>query len=167
LQQSQLFKLAMKIFTKIFVSIFYIGYIKFASGTWGSLAAIIILYPCIKFTLLSFQSLIIVFMILFFISNLSINFFSKFTNSNDSKHIVIDELLGIFIILIFYDFIFIYNDFITLILIFFVFRLFDIIKLFPANYIDKNFKNGYGVMMDDIIAGIYTILTLIIINVFI
>tara|TARA_B100000579_G_scaffold385549_1_gene356715 strand:- start:119 stop:592 length:474 start_codon:yes stop_codon:yes gene_type:complete len=157
----------MKIFTKIFVSIFYIGYIKFASGTWGSLAAIIILYPCIKFTLLSFQSLIIVFMILFFISNLSINFFSKFTNSNDSKHIVIDELLGIFIILIFYDFIFIYNDFITLILIFFVFRLFDIIKLFPANYIDKNFKNGYGVMMDDIIAGIYTILTLIIINVFI
>ena len=157
----------MKTFTKLFVSIFYIGYIKFASGTWGSLAAIIILYPCIKFTLLSFQSLIIVFMILFFISNLSINFFSKFTNSNDSKHIVIDELLGIFIILIFYDFIFIYNDFITLILIFFVFRLFDIIKLFPANYIDKNFKNGYGVMMDDIIAGIYTILTLIIINVFI
>ena len=157
----------MKIFTKLFVSIFYIGYIKFASGTWGSLASILILYPFIKFTILSFEALIIIFIILFFISNLFINYFSKFTNSNDSKHIIIDELLGIFSILIFYDFIFIYNDFITLILIFFIFRLFDIIKIFPANYIDKNLKNGYGVMMDDIVAGIYTIFTLMILNVFI
>ena len=157
----------MKIFTKLFVSIFYIGYIKFASGTWGSLAAILLLYPFIKFTILPFEGLIVVFIILFFISNLCINFFSNFTNSNDSKHIVIDELLGIFIILIFYDFVFIYNDFITLVLIFFIFRLFDIIKIFPANYIDKNLKNGYGVIMDDIVAGIYTIFTLMILNVFI
>ena len=157
----------MKIFTKLFVSIFYIGYIKFASGTWGSLASIVILYPIIKFTFLSFEASIIVFLILFFISNIFINYFSNFTNSNDSKHIVIDELLGIFIILIFYDFIFIYNDFITLILIFFIFRLFDIIKIFPANYIDTNLKNGYGVMMDDIVAGIYTIFTLMILNAFI
>ena len=157
----------MKIFTKIFVSIFFVGYIKFASGTWGSLAAILILYPIIKYTMLSLEVLIIIFIILFFISNLFINFFSNFTNSNDSKHIVIDELLGIFIILIFYDFIFIYNDFITLILIFFIFRLFDILKIFPANYIDKNLKNGYGVMIDDIVAGIYTIFTLMILNVFI
>ena len=157
----------MKIFTKLFVSIFYIGYIKFASGTWGSLASILILYPFIKFTVLSFEASIIVFLILFFISNILINHFSNFTNSNDSKHIVIDELLGTFIILIFYDFIFIYNDFITLILIFFIFRLFDIIKIFPANYIDKNLKNGYGVIMDDIVAGIYTIFTLMILNAFI
>ena len=157
----------MKIFTKIFVSIFFVGYIKFASGTWGSLAAILILYPIIKYTMLSLEVLIIIFIILFFISNLFINFFSNVTNSNDSKHIVIDELLGIFIILIFYDFIFIYNDFITLILIFFIFRLFDILKIFPANYIDKNLKNGYGVIIDDIVAGIYTIFTLMILNVFI
>ena len=157
----------MRLFTKIFVSIFYIGYIKFASGTWGSLAAILILYPIIKFSILSFEALFILFFILFFISNLFINYFSKFTNSNDSKHIVIDELLGIFIILIFYDLIFIYNDFLTLILVFFLFRLFDIIKLFPANYVDNNFKNGYGVIMDDVIAGIYTIITLMILNVFI
>ena len=157
----------MKIITKLFVSIFYIGYIKFGSGTWGSLAAILILYPCIKFAIFSFETLIIIFIILFFISNFFINYFSNFTNSNDSKNIVIDEFLGIFIILIFYDLLIIYNDFLTLILIFFIFRLFDIIKIFPANYIDKNLKNGYGVIIDDIIAGIYTILTLIILNVFI
>ena len=157
----------MKTFTKLFVSVFYIGFIKFAPGTWGSLAAILILYPFIKFTILSFETLIIVFIILFFISNFLINFFSNFTNSNDSKYIVIDEFLGIFSILIFYDLLFIYNDFITLILIFLLFRLFDILKIFPANYIDKNLKNGYGVIIDDIIAGIYTILTLMILNVFI
>ena len=157
----------MKIFTKLFVSIFYIGYIKFAPGTWGSLASLIILYPIIKITTLSLEELSIIFVLLFFISNLFINYFSNFTNSNDSKHIIIDEFLGIFSILIFYDLLFIYNDFITLILIFFIFRLYDILKLFPANYVDNNFKNGYGVIMDDIIAGIYTILTLMIINVFI
>ena len=157
----------MKIFTKLFVSIFFVGYIKFASGTWGSLAALLILFPIVKFTPLSFDGLVIMFIILFFISNLCINYFSNFTNSKDSKNIVIDELLGIFSILIFYDLIFIYNDFITLVLIFFIFRIFDIIKIFPANYIDKNLKNGYGVIMDDIVAGIYTILTLMILNVFI
>jgi phosphatidylglycerophosphatase A len=157
----------MEIFTKLFVSIFYVGYIKFASGTWGSLAAILILYPIIKFTLVSFETLIIIFFILFFISNLFINYFSNFTNSKDSKHIVIDELLGIFIILIFYESIFIYNDFLTLILIFFIFRFFDVVKIFPANFIDKNLKNGYGVIIDDIVAGIYTILTMMILNAFI
>ena len=40
-------------------------------------------------------------------------------------------------------------------------------KFFPANYIDKNWKNGFGVILDDIIAGLYTILTLIILNAFI
>ena len=89
------------------------------------------------------------------------------TETYDSKYIVIDELLGIFIILIFYDFLLIYNDFLTLILIFFIFRIFDIIKIFPANLIDKNLKNGYGVILDDIVAGTYTILTMIILNVFI
>ena len=118
-------------------------------------------------SIISKSYIIIIFIILFFISNLCINYFSNFTNSKDSKNIVIDELLGIFSILIFYDLIFMYNDFITLVLIFFIFRLFDIIKIFPANYIDKNLKNGYGVIMDDIVAGIYTILTLMILNAFI
>jgi len=157
----------MKNFTKIFVSIFLVGYIKFAPGTWGSLASILILFPIFRLSSLTLDILIIIFIFLFFISNHLINNFSLFTNSQDSKHIVVDELLGVFTIFLFYDFIFIYNDFFTLILIFFIFRLFDIIKIFPANYIDKKFKNGYGVILDDIIAGLYTILTLVILNAFI
>jgi len=157
----------MKNFTKIFVSIFFIGYIKFAPGTWGSLVSILILFPIIKLLSLPLEILVTIFIVLFFISNLLINYFSSFTNSLDSKHIVVDELLGIFTIFLFYDFIFIYNDTFTVMLIFFIFRLFDIIKVFPANYIDKQFKNGYGVLLDDIIAGIYTIITLVILNAFI
>ena len=53
------------------------------------------------------------------------------------------------------------------ILIFFLFRFFDIIKFFPANLIDKKMLNSLGVILDDIVAAIYTILTLYFINVFI
>ena len=157
----------MKTLTKIFISIFYIGYIKYAPGTWGSLASILILYPIIKLSSIPLIIFIAIFFFLLFISNFFINYFSLFTNSLDSKHIVIDEFLGIFTIFLFYNYIFIYNDFFTLTLIFFFFRLFDITKVFPLNYIDKKFKNGYGVIFDDIFAGIYTILTMMIINAFI
>ena len=157
----------MKNFTKIFVSIFYIGYLKYASGTWGSLASVFILYFLFNVLTISLSVLIFLFVFLFFISNYLIDYFSSFTNSHDSKHIIIDELLGVFLIFLFYDFIFTYNDFITCLLIFVIFRIFDIYKIFPANYFDKQFKNGYGVILDDIIAGLYTILTIIIINVFI
>ena len=87
--------------------------------------------------------------------------------SNDSKHIVIVEFLGVFIIFLFYDLIFLLNDILTYSLIFILFRFFDIFKIFPSNYFDKHYKNGYGVILDDIIAGIYTVLTLIILNAFI
>ena len=157
----------MKKLTKIFLSIFYIGYINFAPGTWGSLASIVIMLFLFKFLLLPKLILILIFIILFFISNFFINYYSYFDKSHDSKNIVIDELLGIYVIFLFYEFIYTYNDIITLILIFLLFRFFDIIKIFPANYIDKNLKNGFGVILDDIIAGIYTIISLVTLNAFI
>ena len=157
----------MKNFTNIFVSIFYIGYIRYAPGTWGSLASLGIIFFLFNIINISFSILIILFVFLFFLSNYLINYFSSITNSYDSKHIVIDEFLGMFVIFLFYDVIFIYNDYITCLLIFVCFRTFDVFKIFPANYFDKQLHNGYGVILDDIIAGMYTILTMIIINVFI
>ena len=53
------------------------------------------------------------------------------------------------------------------VLIFVIFRFFDIFKFFPANWIDKNVKNSIGVIMDDIIAGFYTVVILFLINAFI
>ena len=154
-------------FTNIFVSIFYIGYIRYAPGTWGSLVSLGIIFFLFNIINIPLSILIILFVFLFFLSNYLINYFSSITNSHDSKHIVIDEFLGIFFIFLFYDVIFINNNYITCLLIFVCFRIFDVFKIFPANYFDKQLHSGYGVILDDIIAGIYTILTMIIINVFI
>ena len=157
----------MKNLTKFLVSIFFVGYIKFAPGTWGTLVSLLLMY--ILFNILSLPLIIltIIFIFIFFIANYLINYFSLITNSHDSKHIVIDELLGIFIIFLFYDLIFFFNDILTYLIIFVLFRFFDIFKIFPSNFFDKYFKNGYGVILDDIIAGLYTVLTLIILNAFI
>ena len=154
-------------FTNIFVSIFYIGYIRYAPGTWGSLASLGIIFFLFNIINIPLSILIILFVFLFFLSNYLINYFSSITNSHDSKHIVIDEFLGIFFIFLFYDVIFIYNNYITCLLIFVCFRIFDVFIIFPANYFDKQLYSGFGVILDDIIAGMYTILTMIIINVFI
>ena len=92
--------------------------------------------------------------------------FSLYTKSHDSSIIVIDEFLGVYLIFIFYDYVFINNDILTIILIFILFRFFDITKIFPANIIDKKMNNALGVLLDDIIAGIYTITILYILNVY-
>jgi phosphatidylglycerophosphatase A len=46
--------------------------------------------------------------------------------------------------------------------IFILFRYFDIKKPFPVNYFDKKFKNSFGVILDDVVAGLYVVLTLVI-----
>ena len=157
----------MKKLTEIFVSIFYIGFIKFAPGTWGTLASLLIMFFLFETLSINFSTLMILFIVLLFISIFFVTYFSSMTKTHDSKLIIIDEFLGIFTIFLFYDFIFIHNIFVTYFLIFFLFRFFDITKIFPANYFDTNLKNAYGIILDDIIAGLYTVLTLILINVFI
>ena len=91
--------------------------------------------------------------------------YSNYENNHDSGIIVIDEFLGIYLIFIFYDYIYIYSVEITLILIFILFRFFDIFKIFPANIVDKNMRNSLGVIIDDLIASVYTIALMYFINV--
>ena len=157
----------MKNLTNIFVSLFYSGYLKLGSGTFASLISIIILFPIFEFNLISGISLIIIFIIIFILSIFFINYFSSYTNTHDSGIIVIDEFLGIYLIFIFYDFIFIKSNLFTLSIIFILFRFFDIFKIFPANIIDKNMKNSFGVLLDDLVASLYTIIILYSFNVFI
>mgnify|MGYP001227839183 FL=1 len=156
----------MRKITNFFVSLFYSGYFKIYPGTFGSFISILILFPIIKYKFLSFEIFIIIFSLIFLLSLFFISKFSSYTNSHDSGIIVIDEFLGIYLILIFYDYLFIYNDILTIILIFAIFRFFDITKVFPANIIDKNMNNSLGVLLDDIVAGVYTIIILVILNVF-
>ena len=156
----------MRKITNIFVSLFYSGYFKIYPGTFGSFISILILFPVIKYKFLSFEIFIIFFLLIFILSLFFISKFSTYTKSHDSGFIVIDEFLGIYIIFIFYDYVFIYNDILTIILIFTIFRFFDITKIFPANIIDKKMNNALGVLLDDIVAGVYTIVAIVVLNVF-
>ena len=148
----------------IFTTLFGIGYSPIAPGTIGSIFSIVFLYFLIKFV--SYSFLVIIFLIILFTSLKLIEKYSNLLKSHDSSTIVIDEFLGIFLIILFYDYLKFTNDFIMFLLILILFRFFDIIKIFPANLIDKKIKNSLGVILDDIVAAIYTVLTLYIINAF-
>ena len=151
--------------SQIFSTLFFIGYSKWAPGTVGSLASLIIII--FLQSVVSNTIFIVLFICIFILAIIFVAIYSKTTNNHDAKEIVIDEFLGIYLILIFsYNFNS-FNEFLKIFLIFIFFRLFDIIKLFPANWIDKNMKNSSGIILDDIIAGVYTIITLTLLNAFI
>jgi len=157
----------MKKFTNLLVSLAFVGYIKIIPGTFASLLSILFLFPFFYFKILTIEIFLLIFILIILISLYFIKLYSKYTNTQDSSIIVIDEFIGIFLIFLFYDQIYLYNNFLTMILIFLLFRFFDIIKLFPANLIDRKMLNSLGVILDDIVAAIYTIITLYFINAFI
>ncbi len=143
-----------------------IGKVKIIPGTFGSLATVILLY--ILFNILNISANIILF---FLILILILSFFAikvhiKNIENKDPNEIVIDEFIGqaipIYLFevshgteksseqaIIFYGVCFV------------LFRFFDIVKPFPVNFFDKNFKNSFGVIMDDVCAGLYVVLSLV------
>ena len=150
----------------IFVTFFGIGKIKKIPGTFASLATTLLLF--FLFHILNVSPNIILFavIIIFLISLYAVNIFIKDLRNKDPKEVVIDEVIGQSIPLYLYevshnipkDF----NDALKFYLIIFIlFRFFDIAKPFPVNYFDKNFKNSFGVIMDDVVAALYVVLILI------
>ena len=145
---------------------FGIGYSKYASGTVASFVTCVIFYLLYSVGYLESRGiyLICIIIIIFFISILLIDKFSDVFDKKDAKEIVIDEFVGQNIPLFFLLFIPLntatYNkDFMILIVLSFIFfRFFDILKPYPINLIDKKMKNGLGVMLDDVIAGIFSAL---------
>ena len=85
----------------------------------------------------------------------------------DARQIVIDEVIGQTIPIFFIEYItFLQNqsfgaDFYLYVASFFLFRFFDILKPFPIRYFDKNYKNSFGILFDDVLAGIYTLVVLL------
>ena len=150
---------------KIFSTLFYLGYIKWAPGTIGSLLSIIIIILLHNF--LNKIVFIIFFIFIFVLAIIFVSLYSKSINKHDASEIVIDEFLGIYLIMIFSYNSILVNDFLNIFLIFILFRFFDITKPYPINWINSNIKNSYGIILDDILAGIYTIITLTILNAFI
>ena len=151
--------------SKFLVSLFGLGFFPKAPGTIGSIIAIIFFYLTIEY--FSFLNLVIFFLILFFVSIKLIDIYSINKNNHESSEIIIDEFIGIFFIIIFYDYIKFTNHLTMFILIFLLFRFFDILKIYPANWIDKNLKSSFGVLLDDLVAAVYSIFVLLLINAFI
>ena len=153
-----------KKFNLFFLTFFFIGRIKYAPGTAASFFACILFLLLINIFNISFVFLItlIIFIYAFFAIN---NSFDEF-KSEDPQEIVIDEVVGQMLVLLAMP---VYETLYPLPIIFycvgafFLFRLFDIWKPYPISYVDDNMSGSLGIMLDDIIASIYSILILILI----
>ena len=148
--------------TKIYVTLFYTGYFKFAPGTIGSLISINIIFALYYFLN---QKLFFILFILFFLFSLYfIEKYIKKIKKKDPSEIIIDEFLGIYIIFFVIDYTTNMSNFMFVFIGFILFRFFDILKPFPIKLIDKKIKNSFGIIFDDLLAGIYTATCLLIIN---
>ena len=150
----------------LFISLFGIGKIKKLPGTFASLATTLFLF--FLFHILNVSPNIILFsvIIIFLISFYAVNIYIKDLSNKDPKEVVIDEFIGQSIPLYLYEVSHEIqkdsDDALKFYLIIFIlFRFFDITKPFPVSYFDKNFKNSLGVIMDDVVAGLYVVLILI------
>ena len=155
-----------KTFNTLFVTMFGIGKIKMIPGTVGSLATIIILFILFLALNISSNLILLVLIVIFIYSFSAVASHTKNSENKDPKEIVIDEFIGQSIPIYLYEISHGIekspNEAIIFYAICFVlFRFFDIKKPFPVSFFDKNFKNSFGVIMDDVCAGIYVVLSLI------
>ena len=145
---------------------FGLGKIKFMPGTFGSLITAILLFYLFHTLNVSSNTILIGWIIIFIYSFYAVSTHTKGNENKDPGEIIIDEFLGQSIPIYLYEISHgttkENNEAIIYYTLFFVlFRYFDIMKPFPVSFFDKNFKNSFGVIMDDICAGLYVVLTLV------
>ena len=152
-----------KKFNLLFLTFFNIGKIKIAPGTIASLIT------CFLFLfLLNIFDVIILFfftIVIFCYSFVAINNSFDIFDSEDPQEIVVDEVVGQMLTLLaipIYETLYLAPKEYYLIGAFILFRLFDILKPFPINYVDINTKGALGIMLDDVLAALYTIIVLIV-----
>ncbi len=155
-----------KTFNSLLVTMFGLGKIKFMPGTLGSLATVIILFYLFHSLNISSNIILIGLIIIFIYSFYAVSKYIEDNKNKDPGEVIIDEFLGQSIPIYLYEVSHgvtkASNEAIVYYTLFFIlFRYFDIMKPFPVNFFDKNFKNSFGVIMDDICAGLYVVLTVV------
>ena len=155
-----------KNFNSLFVTMFNLGKIRFIPGTFGSLATTIVLYILFHILNVSSHVILIGLVIIFIYSFPAVSSHIKENENKDPGEIIIDELIGQAIPIFAYEISHGTEKSPDEALLFYcicfvLFRFFDIIKPFPVSFFDKNFKNSFGVIMDDVCAGLYVVLSLI------
>ena len=145
---------------------FGLGKVPKIPGTFGSLATVVVLYLFFHIFNISSNIILIGLIIIFTYSFSAVSLHIKNNENKDPKEVVIDEFIGQSIPIYLYEIshgieknpnqaIIFYG------ICFVLFRYFDIMKPFPVSFFDKNFKNSFGVIMDDVCAGLYVVLSLI------
>ena len=155
-----------KTFNSLLVTMFGLGKIKFMPGTLGSLATTVFLFYLFHPLNISSNIILISLIIIFIYSFYAVSTHTESSKNKDPGEIIIDEFLGQSIPIYLYEISHGTNKesdeaIVYYALFFILFRYFDIMKPFPVNFFDKNFKNSFGVIMDDICAGLYVVLTVV------
>ena len=156
-----------KTFNYLFVTCFGIGSFRFAPGTITSLATTIFLFTLFHIINLSNNIILIALLVIFVYSFYAVSEYIKDNDNKDPKEVVIDEFIGQSIPIYLYETSHesiknSHEAILFYLYIFILFRYFDIKKPFPVSYFDKKLKNSFGVILDDVVAGLYVVLTLII-----
>jgi phosphatidylglycerophosphatase A len=131
---------------RVLSTFFYLGYLPLIPGTFGSLVGILLFY-LVKNNQLAYISVTFALMILGFILSSKAE---KIFNQKDPRPVVIDEVVGILLSLLFLP-----SDIKLVVTGFVLFRLLDALKPYPVNRLEK-LPGGWGIMLDDIVAGLYT-----------
>jgi len=150
----------------LFVTLFNIGKIGRIPGSIASLVTIFFLFFLFHILKIPANFILLFVIIIFFISLYAVNVFIKNLDNKDPKEVVIDEFIGQSIPICLYE---IAHEgtketsqiLTSYFIMFILFRIFDIVKPYPVSYYDKNFKNSFGVIMDDVCAGLYVVAILV------
>ncbi len=156
----------LKKLNSLFVTMFGIGKLPRIPGSYASLVTVILLYILFHIFSVPADTFLYFLLAVFIISLFAVNLFIKDLTNKDPKEVVIDEFIGQSIPICLYEIA--HNEptdparVLTFYFIMFIlFRIFDIAKPYPVSYYDKNFKNSFGVIMDDICAGLYVVAILV------
>jgi len=127
------------------------GLIRPAPGTWGTVSGLM-LFAALKFSDISLLWLGVLCIVLAVVGTVAAHISAEKLGTHDHPGIVIDEWLGIWMVLIIIPF-----NTIHWLVAFVLFRLFDILKPPPIGWIDKRVHGGLGIMLDDVIAALFAI----------
>ena len=151
----------------LFVTFFGIGTLRYAPGTITSLITTVLLFNLFYVLNFSHNTILVLLLFIFFYAFYAVADYIQDGHYKDPKEVVVDEFIGQSIPIYLYE---ISHGTVKssqeavlfYLYIFILFRYFDIKKPFPVNFFDKKFKNSFGVIIDDVVAGLYVVLTLII-----
>ena len=159
----------LKKFSHLSSTFFGVGLLPMAPGTWGSFAALFLFFGLI-YVQISYLLFTILFVLFSITSILICEIAAKDLVEKDHKTIVIDEVAGAWLSFLFIPLLGIYNfstlewqkeSYLAALILIILFRFFDILKPHPISFIDSKFKSGFGIVLDDLVAGVFAGLTLL------